>query len=147
MRHLAPTSVCQHLCVYWRTHTEENEENFLSTGGEANKCRRENTLLLPLSIYFDPSCPTSCIKHLFLIPVRTGCCFRRTLSSYAPKRIAWFNLPDFLSVPDPLKCYKSKVTPISVELRCTSSGKLCTKPANFVLFRSQVGIKTVLPQI
>lgn len=140
-------SVRYHLCMCWQRCRKEKEESFPSTGDEANKCRRENTMLVPLLIYFDQSCPTSCIMHLFLIPIRTGNCFRRTLSSYAQKRIARFTLPDFLSVPDPLKLYKSKVTPVSVQLCSTLSGKLCIKLANFVLFRSQVGIKIVLPQI
>lgn len=112
-----------------------------------SKCRRENTLFLLLSIYFDPSCPTSFIKHLFLIPVRRGYCFRWTLSSYIQKRIAWFTLPDFLSVPDSLKLYKSKVTPVSVQLHSTWSWQLCTKLATIVLFGSQVGIKIVIPKI
>lgn len=146
MHHLAPTSVCRHLCMHWQRCTEKKRGKF-SFHRRWSKHRRETPLFLLLSIYFDPSCPTSFIKHLFLIPVRRGYGFRWTLSSYAQKRVAWFTLPDFLSVPDSLKLYKSKVTPVSVQLHSTWSWQLYTKLAKIVLFGSQVGIKIVIPKI
>lgn len=118
MHPLAPTSVCQHLCMYRQRCTEKKKKKkkfFLPQEMKQTNVG-ESTLLFLLSIAFDPNSSASYIKHLFLIPVRTEYCFRQTLSSYAHETIAWLTLPDSLSVPYPLKLCKPRVTPNSGQL-------------------------------
>lgn len=87
MHPLAPVVLCHHLCLYRQWSTGQKMENFLFAGDDVNKCRRELPFLHPLSIYFNPSCPTLSVKHPLLTSVRTGSCFRQTLSSSAQKGI------------------------------------------------------------
>lgn len=91
----------QWLCVSISACREKGKFSFCRSW--CKQMYRETPFLLPLSVYFHPSCSTSSVKHLFLISVRAGSCFRQALSSCAQKGITWFTLPEFLAAPNPLK--------------------------------------------